>query len=112
MFCALQVDKVYYISKGTLKPANKTFSNLPNDYEMTLNNDSVIQECVEDLSDIPTVKYDFVPINQIAEKPVNTIVGELESPITNQLLTFGTKLCYLLLIQCIGNNNEPIIIIE
>lgn len=73
------MDKVYYISKGTLKPANKTFSNLPNDYELTLNNDSVIQECVEDLSDIPTVKYDFVPINQIAEKPANTIVGESET---------------------------------
>ena len=70
------MDKVYYISKGQLKPANKQYSNIPNDYEMTLSNDTVIQECVEDLADVPAVKYDFVPIKDIADKPANTIVGE------------------------------------
>lgn len=74
-FFACQIDKVYYISKGQLKPANKQYSNIPNDYEMTLNNDSVIQECTEDAQDVPTVKYDFIPISQIAEKAPNTIVG-------------------------------------
>lgn len=43
---------------------------------MTLSNDTVIQECTEDLQDVPTVKYEFVPINEIAEKTPNTIVGE------------------------------------
>jgi hypothetical protein len=28
---------VYIISKGQLKPANKKFSRLPNEYELTLN---------------------------------------------------------------------------
>lgn len=72
---------MYYISKAQLKPANKQYSNIPNDYEMTLNNDSVIQECKEDLEDVPTVKYDFVRISEIADKPPNTIVGEFH---TNQ----------------------------
>lgn len=71
----LQVDKVYYISKGQLKPANKQYSNIPNDYEMTLTNETAIQECTED-TEVPTVKYDFIPISDIAEKPKDTIVGK------------------------------------
>lgn len=72
----IEVDKVYYISKGQLKPANKQFSNIPNDYEMTLSNETVIQECIDDVGEVPVVKYDFVPISQIAEKAPNTIVGK------------------------------------
>lgn len=70
-----QVDKVYFISKAQLKPANKQYSNLPNDYEMTLNNDTIIQECTEQ-SGIPAVKYDFLPISQISDKENNAIVGK------------------------------------
>lgn len=66
---------MYYISKGQLKPANKQYSNIPNDYEMTLTNETVIQECTED-SEVPTVKYEFVQISHIADKPSNTIVGK------------------------------------
>lgn len=70
------MDKVYFISKGQIKPANKQYSNIPNDYELTLGNDSVIQECTEDSEDVPTVKYEFVPIKDIADKQPNTIVGK------------------------------------
>lgn len=70
------MDKVYFISKAQLKPANKQYSNLPNDYEMTLNSDSVIQECVDAADDIPAVQYDFVPISQLAEMENNRIVGK------------------------------------
>lgn len=76
-----QIDKVYYISKGQLKPANKQYSTIPNDYEMTLSNDTVIQECTEDLHDVPTVKYEFVPISQIADKQPNAVVGKILSHI-------------------------------
>jgi ssDNA-binding replication factor A large subunit len=31
-----QENHVYIISKGQLKPANKKFSRLPNEYELTL----------------------------------------------------------------------------
>jgi replication factor A1 len=61
----LEVDKVYYITKCTLKPANKQYSKLNNDYEMTVGNETVIQECT-DASAIPAIKYNFVPINDIA----------------------------------------------
>ena len=35
---------MYYISKGSLKTANKQYSSLKNDYEMTINNDTIIEE--------------------------------------------------------------------
>lgn len=58
-----------------MKPANKQFSNLPNDYEMSFNNDTVVQECTEQSNDIPAVKYDFVPISQIADLEPNAVIG-------------------------------------
>ncbi|XP_065372196.1 replication protein A 70 kDa DNA-binding subunit [Calliphora vicina] len=63
----LEVDKVYFISKCQLKPANKQYSTLKNDYEMTFSSDTVIQACEdEDDTGIPEIKYDFVPISQVA----------------------------------------------
>ncbi|KAL0838920.1 hypothetical protein ABMA28_016932 [Loxostege sticticalis] len=70
----IQVDKVYYISRCQLKTANKQYTSLKNDYEMTFNSDTVVAECTEDASSLPTVKYDFVPINTIAEKSPDTII--------------------------------------
>lgn len=60
----IEVDKVYYISKCQLKAANKQYSKLKNDYEMTLGNDTVIQECT-DTAHVPEIKYNFVPISDI-----------------------------------------------
>lgn len=59
-----------------MKPANKQFSNLPNDYEMTLSNESVIQECTEQSGDVPAVKYDFKQIAEIGELEPRAIVGK------------------------------------
>ncbi|XP_075162697.1 replication protein A 70 [Haematobia irritans] len=62
----IEVDKVYFISKCQLKPANKQFCTLKNDYEMTFTSDTVVQLCEDDDGGIPEVKYDLVPISQIA----------------------------------------------
>lgn len=75
-----------------MKPANKQYSNLPNDYEMTLGNDSVIQECVDSSSDIPAVKYDFVPISRIAEMETNTVVGKSHIKYIIQLAVFKNSI--------------------
>jgi len=34
---------VYYITKGSIKTANKKYTALKNDYELSLNNDSEIE---------------------------------------------------------------------
>ncbi|XP_063536255.1 replication protein A 70 kDa DNA-binding subunit [Cydia strobilella] len=70
----LQVDKVYYISRCQLKTANKQFTSLKNDYEMSFSSDTVISECMEDASSVPTIKYDFVPINEIGNKNTDSLL--------------------------------------
>lgn len=69
-----QTDKIYYISKCQLKPANKQFNRLKNDYEMTLNSDSLIEECKENDGIVPQVKYDFVPISEIGNMEAGSII--------------------------------------
>ncbi|PZC79523.1 hypothetical protein B5X24_HaOG216188 [Helicoverpa armigera] len=70
----IQVDKVYYISRCQLKTANKQYTTMKNDYEMTFTANTVVAECMEDASSVPSIKFDFVPINDIAAKSVDTLL--------------------------------------
>ncbi|XP_028278141.1 replication protein A 70 kDa DNA-binding subunit-like isoform X2 [Parambassis ranga] len=72
-FSLVEQGKVYYISKATLKVANKQYSSLKNDYEMTLHAHSSIVPC-DDSQDIPTVHCDFVPIAELENKDKDSIV--------------------------------------
>ncbi|PIN00420.1 Single-stranded DNA-binding replication protein [Handroanthus impetiginosus] len=64
-FDKFQIGKVYYISKGTLKVANKQFKNVQNDYEMTLNENSEVEEASNEPTFIPEKKFNFVPIDEL-----------------------------------------------
>lgn len=57
-----------------MKPANKQFNNLKNDYEMTLTADSEIIPCHEE-ADIPMIQFNFIPISSIEEKNKDDIIG-------------------------------------
>ncbi|KAI4335903.1 hypothetical protein L6164_014499 [Bauhinia variegata] len=59
------LGKVYYISKGTLKVANKQFKTVQNDYEMTLNENSEVEEATNEASFVPETKFKFVQIDQL-----------------------------------------------
>lgn len=73
-----QLGKVYYISKGTLKVANKQFKTVQNDYEMTLNENSVVEEASEEATFIPETKFNFVPIDQLGPYVNrNELVGKI-----------------------------------
>uniref|UniRef100_A0A671N9W1 Replication protein A subunit n=1 Tax=Sinocyclocheilus anshuiensis TaxID=1608454 RepID=A0A671N9W1_9TELE len=72
-YSLIEQGKVYYISKGTLKIANKQFSSLKNDYEMTLNGETTISPC-EDCHDVPVVQCDFVSIADLESREKDTIV--------------------------------------
>ncbi|KAL7064074.1 hypothetical protein AAHC03_05881 [Spirometra sp. Aus1] len=62
----IEVHKVYYISKATLKPANKQYNTTNNDYEMTLNSDTQITPCEDgDEADVPETKFNFVEIGKL-----------------------------------------------
>lgn len=70
----IEVDKVYYITKCQLKPANKQYSTLKNDYEMTMTNDTIVQECKDAGSSMPSIQYNFVPISQIGNMEANAMI--------------------------------------
>ncbi|KAL4223084.1 60S acidic ribosomal protein P1 [Mactra antiquata] len=72
----LEVNKVYYFSKATLKTANKQYSSLKNDYEMTFNSDTIIEPC-EEQTDLPTMNFDFVKIDALESKQANSIIDVL-----------------------------------
>ncbi|KAH3857539.1 hypothetical protein DPMN_100149, partial [Dreissena polymorpha] len=69
----LEVNKVYYISKATLKTANKQYTSVKNDYEMTFNQDTLIEPCSEE-TDLPTITFDFVPINSLDSKQPQAVI--------------------------------------
>ncbi|KAI8026532.1 Replication protein A 70 kDa DNA-binding subunit B [Camellia lanceoleosa] len=64
-FDKFQLGKVYYISKGTLKVANKQFKTVQNDYEMTLNENSEVEEASNEAAFIPETKFNFAPIDEL-----------------------------------------------
>ena len=39
----LSIVQIYYVSKGRLKPANRQFNNLKNEYEVSLNEDTLVE---------------------------------------------------------------------
>lgn len=72
-FPLIEVNKVYYFSKGTLKIANKQFSAVKNDYEMTFNNETSVLPC-EDGHHLPTVQFDFTGIGDLESKSKDSLV--------------------------------------
>ena len=89
----IEIGKVYYISRATMKTANKQFNNLKNDYEMTLTGDSEIIPCHDSGDDIPTLQFNFIPICDVEKKEKNDlmdILGVVKSTGELQLLTSRT----------------------
>ncbi|XP_015379550.1 PREDICTED: replication protein A 70 kDa DNA-binding subunit [Diuraphis noxia] len=74
-FDMIEVNKVYFITRGAIKTANKKFSNLNNDYELTLSSETQIFPCHEfDDSQLPALKFNFVPLSQVKDVDVDGIV--------------------------------------
>ncbi|XP_056140297.1 replication protein A 70 kDa DNA-binding subunit-like [Lampris incognitus] len=69
----VEQGKVYYISKASLKVANKQYTKLKNDYEMTLHANSSIIACAESWG-IPMVQCDFVPIAELENRSKDDII--------------------------------------
>lgn len=61
----LQEGQVYYISTPCrVQLAKKQFSNLPNDYELTFERDTIIEKA-EDQSSVPQVRFNFCTIQEL-----------------------------------------------
>jgi len=73
----ISMDKVYYISNGSLKPANQQYNNTKHDYEMTVRRDTVIELCDDGEScSVAKASYTFVPIKDLPQS-VNKVVDVL-----------------------------------
>lgn len=70
----LEAGRVYFISKGNLKPAQKTFNHLHNDLEIFLESNSTIQPCFDDDHSIPRQQFHFRPISDVEDMDNNSVV--------------------------------------
>jgi len=59
------VGKVYYISNCSVKAANKQYSKLNNEYELTFKDNGTMELC-EDAADVPTMTYNFASIADLS----------------------------------------------
>lgn len=69
----VEVGKVYLISKGSLKPAQKNFNHLKNDWEIFLEATSTVDLCPEEDGSIPQQQFSFKPISEIEIAENNSI---------------------------------------
>ncbi|RWS26554.1 Replication protein A 70 kDa DNA-binding subunit-like protein [Leptotrombidium deliense] len=91
-FDVVEVGKVFTISKAVIKPANKKFSPLNNDYELTLGNDSIVIPGDDDDSDCPKMSFNFVKIKDIAATNADSFVDVLAvCKSVGELVTFTQK---------------------
>ncbi|EJD53132.1 replication factor-a protein [Auricularia subglabra TFB-10046 SS5] len=65
LFEKLKEGNVYYVTKARVSVAKKKFSNLPNEYEITMDRNTEIEEIVDDDIDVPLQKYEFVSLKTL-----------------------------------------------
>lgn len=58
-----------------MKTANKQYTTVKNDYEITFTNETSVIPC-EDAQHLPSVKFDFVSIGDLENVNKDAIVGE------------------------------------
>ncbi|KAI0723933.1 replication factor-a protein [Cerioporus squamosus] len=70
----IQEGKVYLVSKAKVNLAKKKFSNVNNEYELTFERNTEVEECL-DMTDVPTVKFNFVPISGLQDVAKDATCG-------------------------------------
>eukprot|EP00096_Caligus_rogercresseyi_P011103 TRINITY_DN4278_c0_g1_i1.p1 TRINITY_DN4278_c0_g1~~TRINITY_DN4278_c0_g1_i1.p1 ORF type:complete len:658 (-),score=261.21 TRINITY_DN4278_c0_g1_i1:112-2004(-) len=70
----IEIGKVYFISGGTLKAANKQYNNTNNDYEITLKDTSEISLAKDADKDVPCLSFDFVKIADLSACAKDSLV--------------------------------------
>lgn len=70
----IEVGRIYLISKGTLRPTQRSYNHLNNEYEIMLESTSTIQPCSEEDITIPKQQFSFRAINEIESMDNNTMV--------------------------------------
>ncbi|KAF8779979.1 hypothetical protein HU200_002253 [Digitaria exilis] len=71
---AVEVGKVYVVSRGNLKAAKKDYNHLNNEWEIFLENQSTVELCPDEDSSIPAQRFSFTSIDKIEDSENNAIV--------------------------------------
>ncbi|KZV31988.1 replication protein A 70 kDa DNA-binding subunit A-like [Dorcoceras hygrometricum] len=71
---SIEAGKVYVISKGSLKPAQKNFNHLKNEWEIFLEATSSVDLCTDEDASIPKQHFSFRPIGEIENAENNSIL--------------------------------------
>lgn len=90
LFSRLEENKVYYLSKARVNFAKKKFSNLSNNYELSLDRNTQIEEVSRRLIEIvqrlsvlqcheaagvPQFKFNFIPLDQLETLGKDSVCG-------------------------------------
>ncbi|CDW59212.1 tRNA anti-codon domain containing protein [Trichuris trichiura] len=88
--------KVYLIQGGTIKVANRQFTSIDNDYELTFSPETRVEPCFdENVCDLPEVSFHLTKIKEIGEISrdrlidvigVVVMIGPIESKIARSTL--------------------------
>ncbi|ONK66128.1 uncharacterized protein A4U43_C06F4430 [Asparagus officinalis] len=70
----VEAGKVYLISKGSLKPAQKNFNHLSHQWEIFLEATSIVELCPDEDSSIPEQQFNFRLISEIENTENNSIL--------------------------------------
>ncbi|KAG2661939.1 hypothetical protein PVAP13_1KG112101 [Panicum virgatum] len=71
---AVEIGKVYVVSRGSLKPAKKDYNHLNSEWEIFLESQSTIELCPDENSSIPAMRFTFTSIDKIEDSENNAIV--------------------------------------
>lgn len=63
--------------------ANKAFSSLKNDYEMTMTGDTEIVLCHDNNEELPTLQFNFCPIITLENREKEGLIGIIPTIIDN-----------------------------
>ena len=66
-------NQIFTVSGGQVKNANKRFSNVNNEYEVTLDESTIIEQSRDGGAAIPQQRYNFVPISVLEKREANTM---------------------------------------
>lgn len=70
----LEEGKVVYVSKARIQAAKPQFSRLSHPYELSLDQDTIIEECFDNVEEIPKLQFNFTKLDQIQEAEADSIV--------------------------------------
>lgn len=76
LYSIFQPGRVYYVSKGDVKQANKKFTgNINNNYEITFTHNTAVELAYEEADQIPLQHYHFARIRDLPDLGIGTTVG-------------------------------------